>query len=213
MRIEELADAVGLDSSNISRLETGKQKSFTEQSLYKIAQALKVNITTLFDIPSQKSYHTEPDRINSNSDVYHLDLMEFPDVPSTGNDHARQSALTVRNIYYATEYAHFLFGNKPSSEVKMLLVTEDHMSSTLQPGDLLFVDITVRKYHGDGIYLFIINGETQVRRIQMLAESFLIISDNQTYQNQEISINNEGAIKILGKVMLSQSQKFKRHSF
>ncbi len=213
MKIEELAEAVGLDSSNISRLETGKQKSFTEQSLYKIAKALNVNVTALFDDPSQESENLLSDKTNHRSEVYKLDLIDFPTDNSVDNYHPSKSKTTVRNIYYAPEYAHALFGKKPSSEVKMLLVTEDNMANTLLPSDLIFVDITINKYQGDGIYLFNIRGQTQIRRIQKLAKSFLIISDNQSYKSQEISINNEIDIKFLGKVMLSQSQIFKRHSF
>lgn len=48
MKIAELADAVEVDAANISRLETGKQKQFTEQTLNRLAQALGVNVADLF---------------------------------------------------------------------------------------------------------------------------------------------------------------------
>ncbi|MGQ7185414.1 helix-turn-helix domain-containing protein, partial [Escherichia sp. HC-CC] len=40
MKIAELAEAVGVDAANISRLETGKQKQFSEQTLNRLAHAL-----------------------------------------------------------------------------------------------------------------------------------------------------------------------------
>ncbi|WP_162558001.1 helix-turn-helix domain-containing protein, partial [Klebsiella pneumoniae] len=40
IKIAELAEAVGVDAANISRLETGKQKQFSEQTLNRLAQAL-----------------------------------------------------------------------------------------------------------------------------------------------------------------------------
>ena len=38
MKIADLAEAIGVDAANISRLETGKQKQFTEQALSNIAR-------------------------------------------------------------------------------------------------------------------------------------------------------------------------------
>ena len=48
LKIADLAEAVGVDGANISRVETGKQKSFTEQSLSKYAEALGVSVAELF---------------------------------------------------------------------------------------------------------------------------------------------------------------------
>ncbi|MDT3640996.1 helix-turn-helix transcriptional regulator, partial [Cronobacter sakazakii] len=48
MKIAELADAVEVDAANISRLETGKQKQFTEQTLNRLAQALGVTVADFF---------------------------------------------------------------------------------------------------------------------------------------------------------------------
>ena len=48
MTIAELANAIDSDPGNVSRLETGKQKSFTEQQLRKIADALSISVLDLF---------------------------------------------------------------------------------------------------------------------------------------------------------------------
>ncbi|MDI7126323.1 helix-turn-helix domain-containing protein, partial [Klebsiella pneumoniae] len=48
IKIAELAEAVGVDAANISRLETGKQKQFSEQTLNRLAQALSVSVPDLF---------------------------------------------------------------------------------------------------------------------------------------------------------------------
>ena len=48
MKIADLAEAIGVDAANISRLETGKQKQFTEQTLSNIAKSLGVDIADLF---------------------------------------------------------------------------------------------------------------------------------------------------------------------
>lgn len=48
IKIAELAEAVGVDAANISVLETGKQKQFSEQTLNRLAQALSVSVPDLF---------------------------------------------------------------------------------------------------------------------------------------------------------------------
>lgn len=51
---EQLAEIVNMESRHISRIETGK--SFTTlENIYKIANALGVNISTIFDFEHKKS--------------------------------------------------------------------------------------------------------------------------------------------------------------
>lgn len=40
------------------------------------------------------------------------------------------------------------------------------MSGTIEPGDLLFVDISVQHFDGDGIYAFIYDDTSHVKRLQ-----------------------------------------------
>ena len=82
LTMNDLADAVGVDQANISRLETGKQKSFTEQSLNKIANALNVSLGELF-IPSDPKntvYNNSKDKVKvkviQGGDVYRVDLLD-----------------------------------------------------------------------------------------------------------------------------------------
>ncbi len=54
MKIADLAEAIGVDAANISRLETGKQKQFTEQTLSNIAKSLGVLILLIsLPLPSK----------------------------------------------------------------------------------------------------------------------------------------------------------------
>ncbi|MGQ7180436.1 helix-turn-helix domain-containing protein, partial [Escherichia coli] len=55
MKIAELAEAVGVDAANISRLETGKQKQFSEQTLNRLAHALSVKVPDLFTSSENES--------------------------------------------------------------------------------------------------------------------------------------------------------------
>lgn len=48
-------------------------------------------------------------------------------------------------------------------------------------GDLLFVDITVKSFDGDGIYAFLYDDTAHVKRLQMMKDKLLVISDNKSY--------------------------------
>ncbi|MGS3021545.1 S24 family peptidase, partial [Escherichia coli] len=57
----------------------------------------------------------------------------------------------------------------------------DSMSGAIEPGDLLFVNITVKSFYGDGIYAFLYDDTAHVKRLQMMKDKLLTISDNKSY--------------------------------
>jgi len=75
------------------------------------------------------------------------------------------------------------------------------MQPTIDDGDLLFVDHTVRFYDGDGIYVLSREHMIQVKRLQMLHNGKLfIISDNPSYRTEEVSREEAENITINGLV-------------
>lgn len=62
--------------------------------------------------------------------------------------------------------------------IRIINVRGDSMSGTIEPGDLLFVDITVKSFDGDGIYAFLYDDTAHVKRLQMMKDKLLVISDN-----------------------------------
>lgn len=79
LKIADLAEAVGVDGANISRVETGKQKSFTEQSLSKYAQALGVSVADLFTPGGNKTTVCEYSGSNPHSgdgSVFRVEILD-----------------------------------------------------------------------------------------------------------------------------------------
>lgn len=215
MRINDLADAVGVDQANISRLETGKQKSFTEQSLNKIADALNVSLSELF-IPSDPKntvYNDSKDIVKGiqGGDVYRVDLLDLNVSAGPGAFVGSDIIDVIRSIEYNAEHAKNFFGGKPEAAVKMVNVRGDSMSGTIEPGDLVFVDVSVTQFDGDGIYVFGFDGKIHIKRLQIVPDKIVVISDNTRYRDWFIDESNEQRFRIFGKVMISQSQSFKRH--
>ena len=75
---------------------------------------------------------------------------------------------------------------------------------------LVFIDTSIRKYDGDGIYLFIIGNHLHLKRLQMAGKTLLVISDNQQYKSWKINQKDKNSFVVIGKVLLGQSQIFQR---
>lgn len=215
MTITELADAVGSDAGNISRLETGKQKSFTEAFLAKIAQALAISVNDLF------AEHTTGYTVQKNSNpvsveqkdegMYRVEILDVSASAGEGCINGSDVVDIIHSIVYSADHALALFGGRPETAIKVINVRGDSMSGTLEPGDLIFVDVTVRQFDGDGIYVFGFDDKIHVKRLQMIPDRILILSDNPKYREWSIEKSNEHRFYIYGKVLISQTHEFRRH--
>ncbi len=84
MKIADLAEAIGVDAANISRLETGKQKQFTEQTLSNIAKSLGVDIADLFTHKSNTVYkNSNNEDVAQVKDVFRIEMLDIS--ASAGN--------------------------------------------------------------------------------------------------------------------------------
>lgn len=116
----------------------------------------------------------------------------------------------ITHIEYTEDQYRRIFSAIDATSIRLSNVKSDNMSGTLEQGDLVFVDISVNRYDGDGLYLFILNNHLHLKRLQMTGNSLLVISDNKQYQNWEISLSDRAAFSVVGKVLLGQSQIFQR---
>ena len=206
MKISDLAEAVGIDGANVSRVETGKQKSFTEQSLSKYATALGVSVAELFTpSPNEttvcKSSGKNP-AYGEGDPVFRVELLDVSASAGTGHIQGSDVVDVIRSIEYNNERAAALFGGRTPDTVKVINVRGDSMADTIEPGDLIFVDISVNEF--DEIY---------VKRVQMIPDKILVISDNPKYREWSVDKSNEDRFYVFGKVMISQSQSVKRHGY
>ncbi|EJD2377185.1 helix-turn-helix transcriptional regulator, partial [Salmonella enterica] len=209
MTITQLAALTDWDVGNISRLERGMQ-GYSAQSIQKIAEALQVPVSELF------STETDSDTVNKYSvlslshqrrnDVYRVDVMDVSASAGNGNS-SRDFIEVISSIEYVTEEAKTLFGHRPANQVKLINVRGDSMQGTIEPGDLIFVDIGVNYFDGDGIYVFDFNGDLYVKRLQKIKNQLLVLSDNSLYKEWQITKEEMEMLHVCGKVLLSQSQQ------
>lgn len=214
MTISQLATLTNADVGNISRLERGMQ-GYSDASLKKIADALEVPLSELF------SFHEKKDTVDKYSinslsterrrDVYRVDVMDVSASAGDGNS-TRDFIEVISSIEYVTEEARNLFGHRPANQVKLINVRGDSMQGTIEPGDLIFVDVGVTHFDGDGIYVFDFSGDLFVKRLQKIKTQLLVLSDNPLYREWQITDQEMDMLHVCGKVLLSQSQQIRRHA-
>lgn len=118
--------------------------------------------------------------------------------------------VSISTISYTQDQYSLVFGNRKPSSLRITNLKADNMSGSLEPGDLVFIDVTITKYDGDGIYLFVFGNHLHLKRLQMVGSNLLVISDNKQYQTWEIAPKSREKFKVVGKILLSQSQVFQR---
>lgn len=118
---------------------------------------------------------------------------------------------TIRSIEYTNEEAKHLFKGRRADDIKMITVSGDSMKGTFDPQDLIFVDTTVNYFQGDGIYVFVLKEKIYVKRLQLMFDKLAIISDNKAYETFYLTEEKMNEIKIVGKVLISQTTIYKLH--
>ena len=76
----------------------------------------------------------------------------------------------------------------------------DSMSGTFEDGSALFVDSGVQEFAADGIYVFNLEGDIFVKRLQKMPRGrIMVISDNQVYQPFYIEQGDQ--FNVIGRVV------------
>lgn len=211
--LNDLALLTDSDVGNLSRLERGLQ-GYSDQQLRKIAKALDVPVSQLFSSSDLNdtvdSYSVKSLSKDGGRDVYRVDVLDVSASAGDGNP-SKEVVEIIRSIEYVPDQAKGIFGNIPQSSVKLINVRGDSMQGTIEPGDLIFVDVRINYFDGDGIYVFSFNNDTYVKRLQKVKSEIFVISDNAKYKEWSITAEEAEMLHVSGRVMLSQSQQLRRH--
>ncbi|THB29038.1 XRE family transcriptional regulator [Providencia sp. MGF014] len=212
----ELAKLVGVSQAAIQKIETGKAATSTR--LIEISKALNVDPEWLSvgtgDNPTPQISSSV--KIELADDVgtierYRVEVLDIEASAGKGVIVIDDFIETITSIEYSVEEAKRLFGGRPAETIKMITVRGDSMAETFEPRDQIFVDMTVNHFDGDGIYVFILNNQLYIKRLQMQYKRLAVISDNPKYETWYLEENNIDGMFIHAKVLVSQSIKYKYH--
>lgn len=207
-----LAEAVGMAQPSVWKLTQGITKN--TRKLYEIARVLGVSPDWLStgeggmrDAPQIRMPREE--RV-AQTDSYRVDVLDVQASAGDGYLVSTEFVETIRAIEYTNEQAKALFGPRPADTVKVITVRGDSMEGTIEPGDQIFVDLSVTHFDGDGVYVFVFGKTMHVKRLQMQKHRLAVLSDNHRYKEWFIEESDEGEFHIMAKVLLRQSIDYKR---
>jgi phage repressor protein C with HTH and peptisase S24 domain len=104
-------------------------------------------------------------------------------------------------IAFRHDWVRAVLGIEPNDLILETAVGES-MQPTIQDGDLLLVDTTDRTFSSFGVYVLEVGGERLVKRVQRkLDGSLVLISDNDTYQPDQVTGAMLDGVTVIGRVV------------
>lgn len=87
------------------------------------------------------------------------------------------------------------------SRIQVITARGDSMQGTIEDGDVLFVDTSVRSFEGEGVYLLSFADGLKAKRLQAsVGGGLLVISDNPLYQTETVEGGRLDDLTICGRV-------------
>ncbi|EEW8806255.1 LexA family transcriptional regulator [Escherichia coli] len=201
-----LAKEVGMAQSSVNQL---LNKANGSRKTVEIAKALGVNPEWLasgvgpMEIKtSTDSHHVHNISEGCISNSYVVDVLDIRYSCGPGSYNSDFPDI-VRSIAIEPGYASRIFGGRPASTIKAINAHGDSMKDTINPEDLVFVDISVHTFNGDGIYAFTYSGTSHIKRLQRVKDTLTVISDNPAYKDWAIEQADFEQLHIDGKVIVS----------
>ena len=92
-----------------------------------------------------------------------------------------------------------LFGRNNINNLDIVSIKGDSMEPTIPQKAVAFVDSTIIRYDGDGIYAFYYSDAVYIKRLQKVPGKLIAHSDNRIYDPFEILPANADEFHIIGK--------------
>ena len=127
---------------------------------------------------------------------------------AAGNGHtAKDFPQVLERVNVLESWARQTLGGD-LSRIKLVTANGTSMQGTIENGDVLFVDVTVRQFDGDGIYIISRSNEIQVKRLQRLhGQKLAILSDNKENISETLSAQEANEVVICGRVLAAWNLK------
>lgn len=231
MKNETFAERLNLamKEAGFSQASLGAAVNMTQPSVWKLTSGVTKNTRKLFEIavvlgvnpewlssgkgPMRSAGHIQRPipSTSTNEDVYRLEVLDLGVSAGPGVVNS-EFVEVLRSVEYSPEEAHQMFNGRKPEQIRIINVRGDSMSGTIEPGDLLFVDISVQYFDGDGIYAFVYDETAHVKRLQKMKDRLIVLSDNRIYPPWEpIEREEMNRVLIFGKVIGSMPQTYRKH--
>lgn len=190
-QVEELA---GLKGGNISRIEKGTQW-VNEETLHRLADALGVQVHEFFINDEEKK-----------KDSRYITFRQIDIQASAGaGAQAEEHPEVLREISVLEAWARQMLGVIDPNRVRIITCKGDSMMPTIRPGDIVFVDISVRQFEAEGIYILSWQDRLLIKRLNAMFDGtgrLAIQSDNEAnYKTEYVLPGQADMLHINGRVL------------
>ena len=190
MSAEELGQAVGKSQPTISKWENSPSLRYEYAKL----------IADYFRVPVYEVTGEAPESYLSGYDneMAAIDILNVQACCGTGIENFQENIIG-RQLMSLPALREFT--SSAPENIKIMKVEGESMKPTINPGDMIWVDISCQTPDSDGIYLLHIGEKLAVKRIQIkpFENSVIIKSDNPEYGS--FVFNNYKEVSVLGKVI------------
>ncbi|HEY1930981.1 MAG TPA: helix-turn-helix transcriptional regulator [Acetobacteraceae bacterium] len=205
---DRLARAMGVSPSAFRKWLRGEAEPSRER-LIALADAAKVSIAWLatgegpepvFDTPEDTAARG---RFAPGEGVDASRFILLPKAPEAAAAGAVTPPAPTNREYIAFrhDWVRSEFGIDPEDLILEIAIGES-MTPTIRNGDLLLIDTTDRVFNNFGIYVLEILGERIVKRVQRkLDGSLVLISDNATYEVDQVPPGQVKDVTVVGRVV------------
>lgn len=204
---ESLAEKLNVTQGSIAHWLSGRRKPDTD-IVASILKAVGIKEIIINSDGSASENKTQDKLINKNN--FQIEVLDI--TASAGMGYLNSDVKEViKLIEYDTEQAKIIFKGIEANNLKVINISGDSMQGTFESGDSIYVDISKKEFNGDGIYVFTFGKSLYVKRLQVIKDKLIVISDNKKYKEWDISEEEIDQLYIHGKVMLSQSMLLRKH--
>lgn len=108
----------------------------------------------------------------------------------------------ILSIFFTPDGLMQMIGRRSADGIKIFRVPTDSLAPTINPNELVFVDTLINRYTTEGIYVFNLDGETYIKRLQRIPGGiYRALSDNINYPPFEIMEEQFCTAEIIGKFL------------
>lgn len=193
LTIDELARRSGLHYNTVGRIERGQSEGSTEQ-LLRIAMALQVDPDMLWS--------TKPSSGISGEGDSQFALIDEIDVrASAGHGALNGEHEVVGKFAFSRDWLRKK--GLRQERCRIIRAKGNSMSSRINDGDILLIDIETNQMDGDGVYVIEMDGMDYVKVLQkdFSTGGVRVVSYNPDYPPQLLDASKADGLRISGKVV------------
>ncbi len=193
LSVNALARQVGVSYPAMRKITKGE--TLNPKFLFEIAEALNVSVEWL------KTGEGSSENLSDDPSEDHIRFERLDVIAALGDGYINnETAEVVDFVHVDKAWARENLGGN-LSRIQVITARGDSMQGTIEDGDVLFVDTSVRSFEGDGVYLLSFADGLKAKRLQAsVGGGLLVISDNPLYRTETIENDKLEKLTICGKV-------------